>query len=82
MAVRLDRRQVKDLPTWIDRRNLNALREDLIQFQQGALEPVHLPVNFGERLKREPMLVEHRFPAVVAAPFARVGHDSLVLDRD
>ena len=82
VTVRLDHRQVKNLATRIDRRNLNAFRKDLIELQQRALEAVHLPVNFGQRLKRQPVLLQHRLPSIVTASFARVGDNGLVLDRD
>ena len=82
MAVGLHGRQVQDLPARVDGWNLNAVREDFVQLQQGTLEAVHLPVDFGQRLEGEAMLQQHRFPSVVAASFARVGDDRFVFDRD
>jgi hypothetical protein len=82
MTVGLHGWEVQNLPPRIDRGNLNALREDLVQLQERTLEAVDLPGDLRQGSKSEPVPCEHRFPSVIAAAFPRVGHDGLVLDRN
>jgi len=82
MTVRLHGGKVEDLPSWVNRRNLNAFRKDVVQFQERALEPVDAPFHIGQRREREAMAIQHRLPAVVAASLSRGCDDCLVLDGD
>ena len=53
----------------------------VIQLDQRALEPVHLPVDLRQGGKIKAVSRQHRFPPVVPAALPRVGDHRLVLDR-
>ena len=80
MPVSLHGRQVQDLPSGIDRGNLNPIREDRIQLQQRALEAIDLPGDVGQCGESEPVPLEHRPPAIVPAPLMRIRDDRAILD--
>ena len=82
MAVRLHGGQVKNLPSRIHRRNLDALGKNVIQLEEWTLERVHAPFDFRQRCKGEPMPFENRFPPIVPASLPRLGDDGLVFDWD
>ena len=60
MAVRLDRRQVEDVLPDVHLRDLDALREDLVELEERALERVNLPLDLGKRRERQAVSLEDR----------------------
>ena len=81
MPVRLDGGQMEDLAPDVHRRNLDALRKDLMQLQQRTAELVDLPLHLWKRGEGKSVPGEDRLPAIVSAAFPWIRDDRLVLQR-
>src|SRR5437773_5175053 len=71
---------MQDLSPGVDRRDLDALRKDVVQLQERTLELVDPPLDLRERCERQSVPLEYRFPEIVAAALARIRDHRLVLD--